>query len=80
MKKVAYFHPALRVLHWLMAAAILSIYSMLDNSRSGANITHAFIVALLAMAICLAAGAGLSIRFIRRACALHPAATSLSIE
>nr|WP_318380790.1 MFS transporter [uncultured Enterobacter sp.] len=55
-------------------------YSMLDNSRSGANITHAFIVALLAMAICLAGGAGLSIRFIRRACALHPAATSLSIK
>ena len=25
MKQVAYFHPALRVLHWLMAAAILSM-------------------------------------------------------
>ncbi|MDT8891559.1 MFS transporter [Enterobacter cloacae] len=43
-------------------------YSMLDNDKSGATITHAFIVALLAMALCLATGAGLSIRFIRRAC------------
>lgn len=25
MKQVAYFHPALRVLHWLMAAAILAM-------------------------------------------------------
>ncbi len=41
-------------------------YSMLDTDKSGANITHAFIVALLAMAVCLAAGAGLSIRLIRR--------------
>jgi hypothetical protein len=39
---------------------------------SGANITHAFIVALLAMAVCLAAGAGLSIRLIRRASGLPP--------
>ncbi|MDV2902787.1 hypothetical protein R0H17_14200 [Phytobacter diazotrophicus] len=37
---------------------------------SGANITHAFIVALQAMAVCLAAGAGLSIRLIRRASGL----------
>lgn len=29
MKKVAYFHPALRVLHWLMAAAILSMLSLI---------------------------------------------------
>ncbi|MGR8820724.1 MFS transporter [Klebsiella variicola subsp. variicola] len=34
-------------------------YSMLENGRSGANITHAFIVALLTMAVCLATGAGL---------------------
>jgi MFS family permease len=45
-------------------------YSMLDTDKSGANITHAFIVALLAMAVCLAAGAGLSIRLIRRASGL----------
>lgn len=42
-------------------------YSMLDNDKSSANITHAFIVALLAMAVCLATGAGLSLRLIRRA-------------
>lgn len=45
-------------------------YSMLGTDKSGANITHAFIVALLAMAVCLAAGAGLSIRLIRRASGL----------
>jgi uncharacterized membrane protein YGL010W len=53
-------------------------YSMLDTDKSGANITHAFIVALLAMAVCLAAGAGLSIRLIRRASGLpqiRPAAS-----
>ena len=42
-------------------------YSMLDNDKSSVNITHAFIVALLAMAVCLATGAGLSLRLIRRA-------------
>ncbi|WP_243079550.1 MFS transporter [Pantoea sp. MQR6] len=41
-------------------------YSMLGNGDSGAVITHAFIVALLVMAVCLATGAGLSIRLIRR--------------
>jgi len=41
-------------------------YSMLGNGNSVAIITHAFIVALLTMAICLAVGAGLSIRLIRR--------------
>lgn len=45
-------------------------YSMLENGRSGANITHAFIVALLTMAVCLAMGAGLSIRLIRRSTGL----------
>ncbi len=40
---------------------------MLDTAKSGANITHAFIVALLTMAVCLATGAGLSLRLIRRA-------------
>ncbi|POW55636.1 MFS transporter [Candidatus Pantoea alvi] len=42
-------------------------YSILGNGHSAAAITHAFIAALLAMALCLAAGAGLSIRLIRRA-------------
>ena len=55
-------------------------YSMLDTSRSGANITHAFIVALLAMAICLATGAALSIRLIRQASGLFSAASGASIK
>ena len=25
MKQVAYFHPALRILHWFMAAAIVAM-------------------------------------------------------
>ena len=45
-------------------------YSMLGTDKSGANITHAFIVALLTMSACLATGAGLSIRLIRRASGL----------
>ncbi|HHV7345645.1 TPA: MFS transporter [Enterobacter ludwigii] len=55
-------------------------YSMLDTSRSGANITHAFIVTLLAMAICLATGAALSIRLIRQASGLFSAASGASIK
>ncbi|AGN88091.1 MFS transporter [Enterobacter sp. R4-368] len=55
-------------------------YSMLGNGRSGANITHAFIVALLAMAVCLATGAGLSIRLIRRSSGLSSASASLSLK
>ncbi|MGF2440912.1 MFS transporter [Enterobacter ludwigii] len=65
----------------LSVAVIGSIfYSMLDNGRSGANITHAFIVALLAMAICLATGAALSIRLIRQASGLFSAASGASIK
>ena len=52
-------------------------YSMLENGRSGANITHAFIVALLTMAVCLATGAGLSIRLIRRSTGLFSTAARL---
>ncbi|HBR1691708.1 TPA: MFS transporter [Klebsiella quasipneumoniae subsp. quasipneumoniae] len=52
-------------------------YSMLENGRSGANITHAFIVALLTMAVCLAMGAGLSIRLIRRSTGLFSTAARL---
>ena len=55
-------------------------YSMLDTGRSGANITHAFIVALLAMAICLATSAALSIRLIRQASGLFSAASGASIK
>ncbi|MFP2202405.1 MFS transporter [Enterobacter ludwigii] len=55
-------------------------YSMLDPGRSGANITHAFIVALLAMAICLATGAALSIRLTRQASGLFSAASGASIK
>lgn len=40
-------------------------YSMLDAGKSEATITHAFIVSLLTMAVCLAIGAGLSVRLIR---------------
>ena len=53
-------------------------YSMLENGRSGANITHAFIVALLTMAVCLATGAGLSIRLIRRSTGLFSTAARLA--
>ncbi|HHO0108033.1 MFS transporter [Klebsiella quasipneumoniae] len=52
-------------------------YSMLENGRSGANITHASIVALLTMAVCLAMGAGLSIRLIRRSTGLFSTAARL---
>jgi len=56
---------ALQISTALSVAVIGGIfYSMLG---SGAAITHAFIVALLTMAACLAVGAGLSIRLIRRA-------------
>lgn len=53
-------------------------YSMLENGRSGAHITHAFIVALLTMAVCLATGAGLSIRLIRRSTGLFSTAARLA--
>lgn len=55
-------------------------YSMLGGDKSGATITHAFIVSLLTMAVCLAAGAGLSIRLIRRASGIISAAARLSIK
>ena len=59
---------ALQISTALSVAVIGGIfYSMLGNGNSGAAITHAFIVALLTMAGCLATGAGLSIRLIRRA-------------
>ena len=47
-----------------LSAAIIGgiFYSMLGESHSGADISHAFIVSLLAIAACLATGAGLSMR------------------
>ncbi|WP_337022517.1 MULTISPECIES: MFS transporter [unclassified Pantoea] len=47
-----------------LSAAIIGgiFYSMLDDCHSGADISHAFIVSLLAMAACLATGAVLSMR------------------
>lgn len=61
---------ALQISTALSVAVIGGIfYSLLGTSNSGADIAHAFIVALLAMAACLATGAGLSIRLIRRASA-----------
>ncbi len=57
---------ALQISTALSVAVIGGIfYSMLGNSHSGAAITHAFIVALLTMAACLAIGAALSTRLIR---------------
>ena len=56
---------ALQISTALSVAVIGGIfYSMLGNSHSGAAITHAFIVALLIMAACLANGAALSTRLI----------------
>lgn len=53
-------------------------YSMLNTGKSEAMITHAFIVSLLTMAVFLAAGAGMSIRLIRRASGINSAAAHLS--
>jgi MFS family permease len=59
---------ALQISTALSVALIGGIfYSMLDNGHSSEAITHAFIIALLTMAACLAIGAALSIRLIRRA-------------
>ncbi|MDN2484668.1 MFS transporter [Kosakonia sacchari] len=72
---------ALQISTALSVAVIGGIfYSMLGNGKSSANITHAFIVALLAMAVCLATGAGLSIRLIRRSSGLSSAPASLSLK
>lgn len=72
---------ALQISTALSVAVIGGIfYSLLDNGKSGATITHAFIVALLAMAVCLASGAGLSVRLIRRSSALSSAPASFSLK
>ena len=61
---------ALQISTALSVAVIGGIfYSILGASSGGADIAHAFIIALLAMAVCLATGAGLSIQLIRRASA-----------
>jgi len=46
MKKVAYFHPALRVLHWLMAAAILSMLFIGVAMVSTVSSLHALLVSI----------------------------------
>jgi len=72
---------ALQISTALSVAVIGGIFfSTLGNSHSVAAITHAFIVALLAMAVCLATGAGLSIRLIRRASERSSAPASLSLK
>lgn len=65
-----------------LSAAIIGgiFYSILGNRDSAADITHAFIVALLAMAVCLAMGAGLSIRLIQRTSKLSAASRSFSLK
>lgn len=72
---------ALQISTALSIAVIGGIFfSTLGNSHSVAAITHAFIVALLAMAVCLATGAGLSILLIRRASERSSAPASLSLK
>ncbi len=65
-----------------LSAAIIGglFYSVLGTHHSAAAITHAFAVALLAMALCLATGAGLSIRLLRRSSALSSAPRSFSLK
>ncbi|PJX61453.1 cytochrome B, partial [Klebsiella sp. E-Nf3] len=46
MKQVAYFHPALRVLHWLMAAAILSMLFIGVAMVSTVSSLHSLLVSI----------------------------------
>ena len=46
MKKVAYFHPALRVLHWLMAAAILIMLFIGVAMVSTVSSLHSLLVSI----------------------------------
>ncbi len=72
---------ALQISTALSVAVIGGIfYSLLGTRYSEADIAHAFIVALLAMAVCLATGAGLSIRLIRRASAPSAARPRFSLK
>ena len=72
---------ALQISTALSVAVIGGIfYSTLGDGDSAAAITHAFVVALLAMALCLATGAGLSIRLIRRSAGLSSAPANLSLK
>lgn len=54
-------------------------YSLLGSDKSAAGISQAFIVALLTMAGCLAVGAGLSIRLIRRTSGRTNVSASVSL-
>ncbi len=46
MKQVAYFHPALRLLHWLMAAAIMAMLFIGVAMVSTVSSLHALLVAI----------------------------------
>ncbi|MGR7271265.1 cytochrome b [Klebsiella aerogenes] len=46
MKKVVYFHPALRVLHWMMAAAILSMLFIGVAMVSTVSSLHGLLVSI----------------------------------
>ncbi len=46
MKQVAYFHPALRFLHWLMAAAIMAMLFMGIAMVSTVSSMHALLVSI----------------------------------
>lgn len=72
---------ALQISTALSVAVIGGIfYGMLGNGDSGAAIMHAFIVALLTMVVCLATGAGLSIRLIRRSSDRSTVPASFSLK
>ena len=46
MKQVAYFHPALRILHWFMAAAIVAMLFIGIAMVSTISSKHALLVAI----------------------------------
>ncbi|MEB5699404.1 cytochrome b/b6 domain-containing protein [Klebsiella aerogenes] len=46
MKKIVYFHPALRVLHWMMAAAILSMLFIGVAMVSTVSSLHGLLVSI----------------------------------
>lgn len=72
---------ALQISTALSVAVIGGIfYSILGTNYSGADITHAFIVALLTMAVCLATDAGLCIRLIWRTSAPSAARPRFSLK
>jgi cytochrome b561 len=66
MKQVTYFHPALRVLHWLMALAILAMLFIGVGMVSTVSSLHGLLVAIhkpLGVAILLLVVVRLVVRF-----------------